>query len=135
MIRTAWSPPGPDSFNPFDFIDPDSDLAIDDCRDVAESLVVRTGQEKEPFWLDAAESWLTAMSAMLVNLKPTVTANLAELKTLVSDTTLREQAIKRMIDSDAWDGILSRLGPRTDPLEGQRVEFDSYFDPTPPPIR
>jgi type IV secretion system protein VirD4 len=100
----------PDTYNIFDFIDPDSDLAIDDCRDVAESLVVRTGQEKEPFWLDAAESWLTAMSAMLVHLKPQVTANLAELKTLVSDTTLREQAITRMIDSDAWDGVLSRLG-------------------------
>jgi type IV secretion system protein VirD4 len=100
----------PDTFNFFDSIDPESALAIDDCRDGAESLVVRTGQEKEPFWNDAAESWLTAMSAMLVYLKPTVTANLAELKTLLSDTTLREQAIKRMIDSDAWDGVLSRLG-------------------------
>ncbi|MGC8641896.1 MAG: type IV secretory system conjugative DNA transfer family protein, partial [Isosphaeraceae bacterium] len=100
----------PDTYNVFDFIDSDSDLAIDDCRDVAESLVVRTGQEKEPFWLDAAESWLTAMSAMLVHLKPQVTANLAELKTLVSDTTLREQAITRMIESDAWDEVLSRLG-------------------------
>ena len=100
----------PDTFNPFDFIDPESELAIDDCRDVAEALVVRTGQEKEPFWNDAAETWLTGMAAMLLFLKPKVTANLAELKTLLSDTTLREQAVKRMIDSEAWDGVLSRLG-------------------------
>ena len=100
----------PDTFNPFDFIDPESELAIDDCRDLAEALVLRTGQEKDPFWNDAAETWLTAMSALLVSLKPEIAANLAELKTLVSDTTLMRQAIVKMIESDAWDGILSRLG-------------------------
>ena len=100
----------PDTFNPFDFIDPESELAIDDCRDIAEALVVRTGQEKEPFWNDAAETWLTAMSCLLVNLKPKVAANLAELKTLLSDTTLMQQSIVKMIESDAWGGVLSRLG-------------------------
>jgi type IV secretion system protein VirD4 len=100
----------PDSFNPLDFISPESELAIDDCRDVAEALVVRTGQEKDPFWNDAAETWLTAMSALLINLKPDIAANLSELKTLVSDTTLMKQAIVKMIESDAWDGVLARLG-------------------------
>jgi type IV secretion system protein VirD4 len=100
----------PDTFNPFDFIEAENELAIDDCRDIAEALVVRTGQEKDPFWNDAAETWLTAMSALLVNLKPQIAANLAELKTLVSDTTLMRQAIVKMIESDAWDGVLSRLG-------------------------
>ena len=100
----------PDVFNPFDFFEADSELAIDDCRDLAESLVVRSGTEKEPHWNDVAETWLTAMSALLVSLKPKVDANLSELKRLVSDTSLIQQAIATMIASDAWDGVLSRLG-------------------------
>ena len=38
----------PDTFNPMDQIEADSPLAIDDCRDLAEGLVIRTGQEKDP---------------------------------------------------------------------------------------
>ena len=100
----------PDTFNPFEFIDSDSDLAIDDCRDIAEALIVRSGTEKEPHWNDVAEMWLTAMSALLVNLRLETGANLTELKTLVSDTTLMQQAIVKMTESDAWDGVLSRFG-------------------------
>jgi len=100
----------PDTFNPFEFIDPESDEAIDDCRDIAEALVVRTGQEKEPHWNDMSEMSLTANAALLVSMKPDVAANLEELKRLVSDTALMEQAIVKMIESDAWGGVLSRLG-------------------------
>ena len=38
----------PDSLNPLDFIRADSPLALDDCRDLANALVIRTGQEREP---------------------------------------------------------------------------------------
>ncbi|HEY1270446.1 MAG TPA: type IV secretory system conjugative DNA transfer family protein, partial [Terriglobales bacterium] len=56
----------PDTFNPLQFIDRESPTAIDDCRDLAEALVIRTGQEKEPFWNDAAEMWIAAMTAAVV---------------------------------------------------------------------
>ena len=46
-----------------EFIDKDSATAIDECRDVGEALVIRTGQEKEPFWNDSAEVWIAAMTA------------------------------------------------------------------------
>jgi type IV secretion system protein VirD4 len=51
----------PDSFNPLDFIDKNSPTAVDECRDLAEALVIRTGEEKEPHWCDAAELWAGTM--------------------------------------------------------------------------
>src|ERR1019366_1638074 len=56
----------PDTFNPLDFIDKVSPTAIDDCRDLAEALVVRTGKETEPHWVDSAEVWIAAMVAVVV---------------------------------------------------------------------
>jgi len=51
----------PSGFNPLDFISKESSVAMDECRDLAAALVVRTGQEKEPHWADSAELWITAM--------------------------------------------------------------------------
>jgi type IV secretion system protein VirD4 len=56
----------PDTFNPLDFIDRESPTAIDECRDLAEALVIRTGQEKEPHWADSAEAWIGALTALVV---------------------------------------------------------------------
>ena len=50
-----------DTLNPLDFIDPDSPIALDESRDLAEAFVIRTGQEKEPHWGDSAELWIAAM--------------------------------------------------------------------------
>jgi type IV secretion system protein VirD4 len=45
----------PDTFNPLDLIDPASPTALDDCRDIAEALVIRIGEEKDPHWNDSSE--------------------------------------------------------------------------------
>ena len=57
----------PDTFNPLDFIDASNPLAIDDCRALAEALVIRTGQEKEPHWCDAAEMNICAVTSFVVH--------------------------------------------------------------------
>src|SRR5262249_43029707 len=44
-----------DTFNPMDWIDGQREQMIDECRDLAESLVLRTGEEKDPHWNDRAE--------------------------------------------------------------------------------
>ena len=41
-------------------------LVLDECRALANALVIRTGQEKDPHWNDSAEVWITAMIAMVV---------------------------------------------------------------------
>jgi type IV secretion system protein VirD4 len=57
----------PDCLNPLDFIDKNSETALDDCNDLAKALIVRTGQEREPHWDDSAESWLAALIATVVH--------------------------------------------------------------------
>lgn len=100
----------PDSFNPLDFIDPNEPLAIDECRDLAEALVVRTGQEKEPHWLDSAEVWMGAMIAAVVHFGKGNDKSLQSVRTVLADPAKMDAIIKLMCESDAWDGMLSRLG-------------------------
>ena len=98
----------PDTLNVLDFVTPGDPLAIDDVRDIAEALVVRTGMEKERHFDDSAELWIAAMAAFLVDFGKEV--SLAGVKTLLSDPQMMQAAIEKMKASDAWGGILSRFG-------------------------
>jgi type IV secretion system protein VirD4 len=100
----------PHTFNPLDFIDKDSPTAIDECRDLAEALVIRTGQEKDPHWVDSAEAWISALLALVVYYGEPNDRSLQTVRTLLSDPAKLEMAIKLMCSSDAWDGMLARMG-------------------------
>jgi type IV secretion system protein VirD4 len=101
---------GTDTFNPLDFINGDSPLAIDDCRDLAEALVTRTGQEKEPHWADSAEVWIAAMVAVVVQYGEENDRSLQTIRQLLTNPEKMQAVIKLMCESNAWDGMLSRLG-------------------------
>jgi type IV secretion system protein VirD4 len=101
---------GSDTFNPLEFIDRDSPTALDECRDLAEALVVRTGQEKEPHWCDAAEIWIAAMTAAVVAFAEDEDKNLQSVRALLTNPEKMQAAIKLMCESDLWEGMLSRLG-------------------------
>lgn len=100
----------PDTFNPLEFIDKDCPTAIDDCRDLAEALVVRSGQEKEPHWADSAEVWIAAMTAMVVAITEGEDKSLQSVRQLLTDPAQMQAAINFMSGSSAMDGMLSRLG-------------------------
>ena len=100
----------PQTFNPLDFIDKDSPTAIDECRDLAEALVIRTGQEKDPHWVDSAEAWISALIALVVHYGEPNDRSLQTVRTLLSSPDKLEMAIKLMCASDAWDGMLARMG-------------------------
>jgi type IV secretion system protein VirD4 len=100
----------PDTFNPLEFINRESSTAIDDCRDMAEALVIRTGQEKEPFWNDSAEVWIAAMTAAVVGFAEDGDKSLQSVRALLTNPEKMQAAIKLMCESDAWEGMLSRLG-------------------------
>jgi type IV secretion system protein VirD4 len=103
--------PEPDTFNPLEWIDKDSPTALDDCRDLAEALVVRSGQEKEPHWCDSAEVWITAMIATVVCFAEGSNKNLQSVRALLTNPEKMQMAIRMMCESeDIWDGMLSRLG-------------------------
>jgi type IV secretion system protein VirD4 len=100
----------PDTFNPLEFIDRDSRTALDDCRDLAEMLVIRTAEEKEPHWADSAEVWIAAMIAVVGTFAEKGDKSLQSVRALLTNPEKMAAAIKIMIDSDAMDGMLSRLG-------------------------
>ena len=100
----------PDSFNPLDFIDKDSPTALDECRDLAEALVIRTGQEREMHWVDSAEAWIAALTALVVHYGEPNDRSLQTVRTLLASPEKLEMAIKLMCSSDAWGGMLARMG-------------------------
>lgn len=100
----------PDGFNPIDFIDADSPTAIDDCRDLAEMLVHRTGEEKEPHWNVSAQMFIGAVIALVVVIGKPGMRSLQTVKQILSDPESLQMAIRAMIASKAWGGFLSRLG-------------------------
>ena len=100
----------PQTFNALDFISKDSPTAIDECRDLAEALVIRTGQEKDPHWIDSAEAWISALIALVVYYGEPNDRSLQTVRTLLSSPEKLEMAIKLMCASDAWDGMLARMG-------------------------
>jgi len=100
----------PDTFNPVEFIDRESPTAIDDCRDLGEALVIRTGQEKDPHWTDSAEAWIATLIALVVQYAEFEDRSLQTVRTLLTSPEKLELAIKLMCASEAWQGILSRMG-------------------------
>lgn len=101
----------PDTFNPLDFIKKESPLAIDACFDLANALVTRTGQEKEPHWVDSAETWIAALCAVVVQFaEPGDDRSLQAVRTLLSNPAKLQAAVQLMQGSDAWGGMLRRIG-------------------------
>ena len=102
----------PDTFDPIDFISRDSLEAIDDCNALAQAIVVRTGEEKEPHWLDRAEAWIAAVLALVVwyGQREVGTRSLQKVAEILSCPEQLEAAVTLMCKSDAWGGMLRRMG-------------------------
>jgi type IV secretion system protein VirD4 len=100
----------PDTYNPLQHIDKNSPTALDECRDLAEALVVRTGEEREKHWDDSAELWIAAMIAFVVCFAGEEEKNLQWVRTLLAHPEKLQMAVKAMRESDEWDGMLSRIG-------------------------
>ena len=113
--------PNPDTLNVLDFIDKDSPTAIDDCRDLAQALVIRTGQEKDPHWCDGGEMFIGGIAATVVQYGQKGARSMQEVRDLVSDPTKMKMAIELMQKSDAWGGILARLGHQLTHFRGDEL--------------
>ncbi|HEX3997491.1 MAG TPA: type IV secretory system conjugative DNA transfer family protein [Pirellulales bacterium] len=100
----------PDTFNPVSFIDKNSPYAIDEIRDLASALVIRNPQEREPHWADSAETWIAAMIAAVVQYGDPDDRSLQTVRNVLSDPQKMEMATKLLCGSDAWQGMLARMG-------------------------
>jgi type IV secretion system protein VirD4 len=101
----------PDCFNPLDFIDKNGRNAIDHCNDLANALVIRTGEEREPHWNDSAEAWIAAVLATVVQYGGRdASRSLQTVRDILSHPQKLDMAIKLMCESECWGGMLARMG-------------------------
>jgi type IV secretion system protein VirD4 len=101
----------PDQLNPLDGIERDSPIAVDDCRDLANAMVIRTGEEKDPHWVDSAETWISAILAAVAYFGEPGDRSLQTAQTLLSNPAKLAAIIDLMRESpQVWSGMLARMG-------------------------
>ena len=109
-----------DTFNALDFLDKDSPLALDECRDIAEALVIRTGDEKEPHWTDSAETVIGGLTATVVQYGQAEqgTRSLQAVRDILSDPQRWEIAKQLMREHG---GMLGRWGGQLEHFKGDEL--------------
>jgi type IV secretion system protein VirD4 len=112
----------PATYNPMGLIDPDSPTAIDECRGLAEAIVVRTGRESDPYWNDAAEIWIGSMMCAMVAFAPPHQRNLQSVRAQLADAEKRNATIEMMCKSPQWGGMLSRFGHSLKNFQGKTLD-------------
>ncbi len=103
--------PGGDSFNPLQCIDDKAIDFLDQCRDLADMMVVRSGTEPDPHWNDSARVVLTAFIAYVCacETKPEK-RTLDTVRDLVSSRHKFARAADIMQQVDSHHGVIRRLG-------------------------
>jgi len=71
---------------------------------------VRTGEEKETHWLDAAEEHISAVAATVVQYATPGRRSLQEVSEVLASPHKLDLCKKLMRQSPAWDGMLARSG-------------------------
>jgi type IV secretion system protein VirD4 len=101
----------PDQLNPLDCVEKESPIALDDCRDLANAMVIRTGEEKDPHWVDSAETWISAILAAVAYFGEPGDRSLQTAQTLLSNPAKLAATINYMRETpEAWSGMLARMG-------------------------
>lgn len=107
--------PGSDQLNPFDLVNAASLDFSETCRELANMLVVRKGDEKDPHWNDSAEISLAAFIALIAACEVDADdRNLQTLRNFVSSKESYCRAVKAMQGTEECDGFIRRLGDQLD---------------------
>ena len=114
--------PGGDSLNPCEFIDEKSDQFLDFCRDLANMLIVRTGQEKDPHWNDSAELILAAFLSFVCGCEANPTKrNLSTVRRLAGSKASYEKALEVMQQVTGLQGVVRQQGGSLTWLTGEEL--------------
>lgn len=100
----------PATFNPLDGIHRESALAIDDCNDLANALVVRSGHEAEPHWNASAEAFIAAICGAVVAYGRDGSRSLQTVRAILSNPGLLAETTKGMLEAKDWSGLLAQMG-------------------------
>lgn len=117
IIKLEPMDPEAAGFNPLLFIDEGPDF-IDQCRDLANMLIVRQGTEHEPFFNDASELILTAAIAFVVACSANPEhVHLGTVRMLVSSPEDFEEALSMMQSNE--NSLIAELGGQCRWFEGK----------------
>jgi type IV secretion system protein VirD4 len=110
----------PDTLNPLDFIQKEDPHAIDYCHDLANAIIIREPEEKEPHWTQSAQALTAAMIALVVyHGEPGETRSLQTVRDFLTNPQLLDKSIQVMCESTCWDGMLRRMGNQLRYFEGK----------------
>jgi type IV secretion system protein VirD4 len=114
--------PGGDTLNGFDFIDPGAIDFVQQCDDLADRLVIRPNDEKEPHWSESAIDNICAMTAFVLGCEPNpAKRNLDTVRKLTGSRSKYAQAVEIMQKTDACQGVISRKGGSLTWHEGEEL--------------
>ena len=114
--------PGGDSLNPFDFIDEKADDFVDQCRDLADSLVIRQHDEKDPHWNESACNNITALSCFVCGAEPDRSKrHLGTVRGIAASRGKYAKAVEIMQQMDACQGVIATLGGSLTWHEGEEL--------------
>lgn len=141
-----------DSLNPLDILDENSDDLIDDCDMIAEQLVPKNSDTKDPYWEDRARSWVSTYLLYLAH-RPKEERTLSKLRSLFKlgsdnrisllvdmkedyDLTVLKENAEEILDSfqnalKEAQGVLSHIQKELDIFKSpamERVTNTSTFD-------
>jgi type IV secretion system protein VirD4 len=103
--------PGGDCLNPYQFIRPDADDFLDQCRDFAHPIIIRGKEEKQPHFNDMAELNLVALTAWVCGCQGDLERrHLGIVRGITSSRDLYNQAVQLMQQTDACQGVIKKLG-------------------------
>jgi type IV secretion system protein VirD4 len=97
--------------NPLTFIDSSATDFLDQCRDLANMLVIRQGTEPDPHWNDSAELVLCAFIAYVCACETKSEArNLQTVRKLLSSPDRFTKSIEVMQQVEGFGGVIAQLG-------------------------
>lgn len=107
-------------FNPLDLIDTNSENFADEAKILADLLVKRTGQEKDPHWDDKSRSILSGLIMYIVFTMPKNKRHLGTLRDLVMASSEKwAELLPKMAGSIQADGLIARTAVMIERMAGE----------------
>jgi type IV secretion system protein VirD4 len=100
----------PSRCNVLDLIDPNDPEALDKIRALAEAIVEKNPNDREPHWREKSVKFIAGTSAAVIHFCPPALRSLQEVAEILANKALLAQAIERLRQSTLHDGLLARMG-------------------------
>lgn len=112
MLLDPWhvTTDKPARCNVLDLIDKDDPQCLDKIRALAEAIVEKNPNEREPHWPRRAADFIAGAIAAVIHFCPPELRSLQQVAEIIADKSLLAQAIEAMKHSTAHGGLLARMG-------------------------